>query len=235
MSTYLLYEAQRHLKSYLKMYSRFQASSEPSRPKRNCPSQHLKTRKTGLTQVNRYFWRVHTMQRQVNRHADTISGHVKWKPRPGLNRQVQSRPLVAIATFCTLSNLSRWSNGKWLWKVINWKILSMDVVEHAKTKWTSAVVLAPKNDGSLRLRVDYRKLNSVTTFDSYPLRRMNECIESLWDAEVISALNANSAYWQLEADPSDRDKTVFTSHYGLLHFLCKQLGLKNAPPHFSLW
>jgi len=41
-------------------------------------------------------------------------------------------------------------------------------VEAAASPWPSNVVLVKKKDGSYRLYVDYRRLNSVTYKDSYP-------------------------------------------------------------------
>ena len=51
------------------------------------------------------------------------------------------------------------------------------------------MVLVPKKDGTLRFCVDYRLLNVVSKRDSYTLPRMDECIESLGEANVFSTLN----------------------------------------------
>lgn len=61
-------------------------------------------------------------------------------------------------------------------------MLQQDVIEPASSEWASPVVIVPKSDGSWRFCVDYRKLNSITVKDSYPLPRMDECIDSLSDA-----------------------------------------------------
>ena len=81
--------------------------------------------------------------------------------------------------------------------------------------------------------MDYRKLNAVTVRDSYPLLRMDECIDSLGDATVFTKLDGNSGYWQVEIAEDDRDKTTFASHSGLYRFLRMLFGLKNAPATFQ--
>jgi hypothetical protein len=57
-----------------------------------------------------------------------------------------------------------------------------------------AVALVAKPDGSLRFCIDYRKLNAITIRDTYPLPRMDECIDSLGDAVVFSTFGCNSGY-----------------------------------------
>jgi hypothetical protein len=73
----------------------------------------------------------------------------------------------------------------------------------------------PKPDGSLRFCVDYRRLNAITVPETYPLPRMDECIDSLGEAVVFTTLDYNSGYWQIPVDPADREKTAFTSHFGV--------------------
>jgi hypothetical protein len=74
------------------------------------------------------------------------------------------------------------------------RMLRAGVIEPDTSEWASPVVLVPKPDGSMRFCIDYRRLNTVTVRDSYPLPRMDECIDSLGDARVFSALDCNSGY-----------------------------------------
>lgn len=69
------------------------------------------------------------------------------------------------------------------------------VAEPAVREWASAIVILPKKDGSLRFCVDYRRLNAVTVRDSYPIPRMDECIDSVGEAKLFITLDANSGYW----------------------------------------
>lgn len=105
----------------------------------------------------------------------------------------------------------------------------MNAIEPAKTQWASPVILAPNKDGTLRFCVDYRKLNVGTTSDSYPSPRMDECIESLGDAQAFSFVDEKSANRQIEVDRSDREKTAFTSQHGLQKFTCIPFSVKKAP------
>lgn len=62
------------------------------------------------------------------------------------------------------------------------------------------ILIFPKKDSSFRFCVDYHKPNVVTIRDSYPLPRMDECIDFLVEATAISTLDASSAYRQVKID-----------------------------------
>ncbi|CDF34348.1 unnamed protein product [Chondrus crispus] len=78
-----------------------------------------------------------------------------------------------------------------------------------------------------------RRLNAKTAADSYPLPRMDDCIDSLGDAAVFTTLDCNSGYWQIPVAPEDRDKTTFTTHMGTFRHFRRPFGLKGALATFQ--
>jgi len=112
-------------------------------------------------------------------------------------------------------------------------MLKAKVVRPSTSEWASSVVVVPKNDGSLRFCVDYRRLNAVTKKDSYPIPRMEDCIDLLGDARVFSTLDCNAGSWQIPMAPDDIDKTAFTCHMGTYDYLKMAFGLTNAPAIFQ--
>ena len=52
-------------------------------------------------------------------------------------------------------------------------MLDHDVIEPAASPWCSNVVMVRKQDGSIRLCIDYRKLNSLTIKDKFPLPKID--------------------------------------------------------------
>ena len=112
-------------------------------------------------------------------------------------------------------------------------MIDAGVIEPATSEWASPVVLVPKKDGSLRVCIDYRRLNSKTVPDAYPLPRMEDCLDSHGDAAVSTTLDSNSGYWQVPIAHEDRDKTTFTTHLGTFRHLRTPFGLSNAPATFQ--
>jgi hypothetical protein len=119
------------------------------------------------------------------------------------------------------------------------RMLRAGLIEPDSSEWASPVVLVPKPDGSMRFCIDYRRLNTVTIRDSYPLPRMDECIDSFGDASVFSTLDCNSGYWQIPVSPEDKEKTTFTSHKGLFWYALRAeertCNLSKVRRHYPCW
>ena len=62
------------------------------------------------------------------------------------------------------------------------KMLDQGIIELSNSPWAAPIVLVRKKDGSTRFCVDYRKINSVTRKDAYPLPNINESLDSLFGA-----------------------------------------------------
>lgn len=58
------------------------------------------------------------------------------------------------------------------------KMIEQNVVELAQTEWGAPAVFAPKKYGTLRFRVEYKRLDALTKLDSYHISHMDECIDA---------------------------------------------------------
>jgi len=53
-------------------------------------------------------------------------------------------------------------------------MLENGIIEYSHSDWC---ILVPKPDGSFRLCTDFRKLNAIMKTDSYPIPRIDDCID----------------------------------------------------------
>ena len=97
----------------------------------------------------------------------------------------------------------------------------------------SPVLFVKKKDHSLHMVMDYRRLNSATWKDRYPLPRINDLLERLGKASVFTKINLCNAYHLLRIRDGDEWKTAFRTCYGSFEFLVMPFGLTNAPSSFQ--
>jgi len=112
-------------------------------------------------------------------------------------------------------------------------MLHADVIRPSMSPWASPIVLVAKKDGDVRFCVDYQKLNQLIKFDACPMPRVEELIDTIGPAEVISTLDLAKGYWQIPMAEESKDKTTFTIPFGLFEFKVMSFGLHSAPATFQ--
>ena len=94
--------------------------------------------------------------------------------------------------------------------------------------------LVPIKDNTWHPVIDYRKLNSVTVSDRFPLPVLADLLQSLGEHNtVFSSLDLISGYWQVPLAPESRPLTAFSTPSGHFEYLRLPFGLRNAPLIFQ--
>jgi len=119
------------------------------------------------------------------------------------------------------------------------------------SSWVSPVHVVPKKGGMTvvanekneliptrtvtgwRMCIDYRRLNSATRKDHFPLPFMDQMIERLAGQAFYCFLDGYSGYNQIAVAPEDQEKTAFTCPFGVFAYRRMPFGLCGAPATFQ--
>jgi transposase InsO family protein len=113
------------------------------------------------------------------------------------------------------------------------ELLELGYIQPSTSPWAAPVLFVKKKDGSLRLCVDYRGLNAVTTKNKYPLPLLDEFFDRFQGAKYFSKMDLQQGYHQLRIADDDIPKTAFSTRYGHYEYRVMPFGLTNAPASFQ--
>ena len=113
------------------------------------------------------------------------------------------------------------------------KLTNANIARPSTSPLASPVVMVRKKDSGWRMCVDYRRLNSITKFDCFPLPHLDEALDAFAGATVISSLDLAMAYHQVPIKHVDVEKTGFITHVGLFKMMKMPFGLCNAPSTYQ--
>ena len=111
-------------------------------------------------------------------------------------------------------------------------LLGAGCAKESESAWAFPVVLIKKKDGTWRMCIDIR-LNRITKTDAYPLRRVDDAIDAIGNAQFLSTLDLVKAYNQLALDEESQEKCAFVTHSGLYQCTTVPFGIKNGPGSFQ--
>jgi hypothetical protein len=111
-------------------------------------------------------------------------------------------------------------------------MLKNDVIEEHPREdpapWVSNIVIAPKDDGDIRITLDAKGVNDALKSSNFPIPRQEDIKVKLAGANIFSKLDLKSAFWQLEIAPESREYTVFHASGNLFRYKRLVMGLKPA-------
>ncbi|GBG75078.1 hypothetical protein CBR_g19591 [Chara braunii] len=106
-------------------------------------------------------------------------------------------------------------------------------IEPATGPWSFQVVLVPKKNGSIRICIDYRKLNDITSKDVYPLPRIDDLLDAIGCANYFSKFDIWHGFHHILVKEEDRPKTAFVLFEGTWQCVRCPMGICNTPATFQ--
>ncbi|TYK04996.1 RNA-directed DNA polymerase-like protein [Cucumis melo var. makuwa] len=108
------------------------------------------------------------------------------------------------------------------------ELLNAWFIRPVKASYGAPVLFQKKKDESLRLCIDYRTLNKLTTCNKYPLPIITDLFDRLHGAKYFSKLDLRLGYYQVRIIEGDEPKTTYVTRYGAFEFLVMPFCLTNA-------
>ncbi|GFX88687.1 hypothetical protein TNCV_833171 [Trichonephila clavipes] len=113
------------------------------------------------------------------------------------------------------------------------ELLRLDLIEESDAEIAYPIVCVNKKDGTLRLCVDFRALNSESVSDDFPMEDAVELIHSIGRANIITTLDLLKGYWAIPMAEDSKNLTSFKTHRQQYRFKVMSVGLKNASATFQ--
>ena len=167
------------------------------------------------------------LEEELSRYADVLTKDPGLTPittfdiDTGEAEPVQQRPYSTPAALKDSVN-----------KELSW-LLEKGYIVPSSSPWSSPMVTVRKADGSARICVDFRRVNSLTRQIPFFMPRVEEVIEGIGKARFISKLDLSKGFYQVRLTDGAMEKTAFTYHKGAFHFTRMPFGVKNAPACFQ--
>jgi hypothetical protein len=155
---------------------------------------------------------------------------------PSILREVIEHKLMVNPNICLVRHKARWQALKrqdFIKSEVKRMLQVGFIYELVHPQWLTNAVVVLKNNGKLRMCIDYTDLNKACPKGPFPLPCINSIIDSTIGCELLCMLDAYSEYHHISTAKEDHEKTAFMTLAGSFCYISMPFGLKNAGPTFQ--
>ena len=96
-----------------------------------------------------------------------------------------------------------------------------------------AMIVLKKNNGKLRLVIDYRKLNEQTIESCWLISSIERNFDTLQGTAYFTKIDMSSGFCQLPREPKSQNYTAFSTPFGSFKWLRMPMRLMGSPITFQ--
>ena len=111
--------------------------------------------------------------------------------------------------------------------------LRHDVIEPSASPYNFPLVCVTKKNGKFRWCIDYRELNKISKRDTYPIGNIEDNLARLANSKIFSGLDGSGAFHVVPLSEDSKEKTAFSTPFGLYQFKRLPFGLANGPSTYA--
>ena len=112
-------------------------------------------------------------------------------------------------------------------------MLKNKIIEPSSSSWISPCVLVSKPDGTFQFCTGFHKINILTKSDSFPLPRIEDCIDRIGNSKYVTKMDLLKGYWQVSLTERAKQLSAFVTPDGLYQYQVMPFDMKSAPATFQ--
>ena len=107
--------------------------------------------------------------------------------------------------------------------------LAKAFIKASLASYSLPVLFVKKLGGEIQFCVDYRRLNTITKKDRYPIPLIEEILAQLEGAKYFTKIDIRQAFYRIRMSKDSKELTTFLTRFGTFKYLVMPFGLCNGP------
>ena len=112
-------------------------------------------------------------------------------------------------------------------------MLENGIIEYSNSDFSSPSMLVPKPDGTYQFVTNFKAVNAITRSDSYPIPRIEDCIDKVGQAKYVTKFDLLKGFWQVPLTERANRVSAFATPDGRYQYRVMPFGMRNSSATFQ--